>query len=343
MKPLSFAFIACNKNPQLFRTDPSYIYRCENLALALKAQGHQIEMLHYTQIKDFGHYDVAIFHRPVHGLLFRWYLNKLRRKGCLLVADVDDLIFAPEYAHVSPGVVNKLVSLRQTEKNFQTNAKALACFDKFTTSTLPLQQKLWQYFPASQVLLLPNTVHSNWYTINQLATQNKHKILTYFPGTRSHDRDFASIAEPLAEFLHENQDVQLHITGVLNCTLNCRAEQLQLNAKVSFTQYPQAVANSWVNLAPLEYNEFNLHKSAIKAIEAAFFGAPTLATPIPDMQRLADCGALLVNNATDWFSQLTMLCQTSYYQQHSFQLREKILAKADIQQQTQSFIKFTGL
>lgn len=342
MKPLSFAFIACNKNPQRFRADPSYIYRCENLALALQMQGHQIEMLHYTQIKDFRQYDVAIFHRPVYGLLFRWYLSKLRRQGCILIADVDDLIFAPEYAHASPGVLNQLVSLRQTEKNFHANAKALACFDQFTTSTLPLQQKLLQHFPKSKVLLLPNTVHCNWLSIKQFTSKAEHKILTYFPGTRSHDRDFASIAPALAEFLHENKEVQLHITGVLDANLHCRAEQLVRNAKVSFEQYPHAVANSWVNLAPLEYNEFNQHKSGIKAIEAAFFGAPTLATPIPDMHRLADCGAILVDAPTDWFNQLSMLCQTSYYQQHSFQLREKILAKANIQQQIQNLIQYAG-
>ena len=121
--------------------------------------------MHYTQLRDYGKYDVVVFHRPSNRLFFSWFLSKLKRSGCQLIADVDDLIFAPEFAHTSPGVVNKLVSQRQTEKNFRSNAKALACFDKVTTSTQPLREHLLRIRPESNVLLLPNTVHLNWNTL----------------------------------------------------------------------------------------------------------------------------------------------------------------------------------
>ncbi|MDR7119285.1 glycosyltransferase [Rheinheimera soli] len=344
MNLLRFAFVACNKNPQRFMSDPSFIYRCENLALALQALGHNVELMHYTQLRDYGQYDVVIFHRPSDRLFFRWFINKLRRKSCLLIADVDDLIFDPQYANVSPGVVNQLVTLQQTVTNFRANAKALACFDRLTTSTLPLMQQLQRIQPESQILLLPNTAHLSWHKLDSPpSVTEKEKILTYFPGTRSHDKDFASISAVLAEFLHQHPDIKLHITGVLNCQLSCRPEQFTQLEKVPFAEYARHVAKSWVNLAPLELNEFNQHKSGIKAIEAAFFNAPTLATPIPDMQRLADSGALLAYTADDWFTQLCQLCEPDYYHQQSWQLKEKSQQKANIMQQAQRFLEFTDL
>ena len=39
-RPPAIAFVACTRNRRLFRQDSSFIYRCENLGLALQAAGH---------------------------------------------------------------------------------------------------------------------------------------------------------------------------------------------------------------------------------------------------------------------------------------------------------------
>jgi hypothetical protein len=345
LNSLRFAFVACNKNPQRFMQDPSFIYRCDNLALALRSQGHQTTLLHYTQLSGNAQYDVVIFHRPNYRFGFNWKIKQLQKNGTVTIADVDDLIFHTDWAAVSPGVVNPLVSFKQTEKYFAANAKALAAFKYLTTSTLPLAEKLSQQLPDAKVLLVPNTVHISWYQQEKVdnlesAESAESPRLTYFPGTRSHDRDFATIAAPLAEFLHQYPAIELHITGVLDCTLSCRPGQLVQHQKQPFSQYSQHVSRSWVNLAPLEATEFNWHKSALKAIEASYFNSPTLATPIPDMQRLAHCGAILVTSENDWFSQLSNLTTPSYYQQHSAQLRQRLLTTDCIEQQAERLLQF---
>lgn len=321
--------------------DPSFIYRCENMALALQSCGHQIKLLHYTQLSSSEHYDIVIFHRPSYRFAFSWLLYRLRKRGTVVLADVDDLIFDTTYSSVSPGVVNQLVSIKQTEKMFKANAKALAQFDMLTTSTQPLADKLQQQYHSTNILLLPNTVHYSWYQHNATETKDT-RYLTYFPGTRSHDRDFASIAAPLSEFLHQNPDIQLHITGVLNCTLTCRPQQLVQHDKQPFDLYSQHVARSWINLAPLEATEFNQHKSALKAIEASYFNAPTIATPIPDMHRLSHCGAILVTQDNQWFEQLSKLTDNDYYQQQNRQLRQRLLNTANIEQQAERLIQFVA-
>lgn len=339
MNLLRFAFIACNKNPQRYMQDPSFIYRCDNLALALADLGHQADLLHYTQLSRKAQYDVVVFHRPGYRFGFNWLIKRLRKQGSLVMADIDDLIFHPDWATVSPGVMNQLVSYEQTKKNFAANAKALALFEHISTSTAPLAEKLQQQQPSARVLQLPNTVHQSWYQHDAPPAERALR-LTYFPGTRSHDRDFATIAAPLAEFLHQQPNVELHITGVLNCRLSCRPGQLVQHDKQPFAGYALHVAQSRINLAPLENTEFNQHKSALKAIEAAYFNAPTIASPIADMQRLSHCGAVLANDENQWFTALQALAGESYYQQHSHQLRQRLLAHTNIAQQAQRLLQF---
>ncbi len=319
--------------------DPSFIYRCENLALALTAQGHHTSLLHYTQLSSRAQYDVIIFHRPSYRFGFNWLVKKLRKRGVKLLADIDDLIFSSQYAPVSPGVINQQVSLAQTLKNFSANAKALANFDLISTSTAPLAEKLQQQYASARILTLPNTVHQSWYQHREPSAERPLR-LTYFPGTRSHDRDFASIAAPLTAFLQQYPQAQLHITGHLNCQLSCRPGQLFIHDKQPFADYAHHVAQSSINLAPLENTEFNQHKSALKAIEAAYFNAPTVASPIADMQRLSHCGALLAHNDNQWFDTLCALTKPDYYALQSRQLRQRLLATANVDQQAQHLLQF---
>lgn len=322
--------------------DPAFIYRCENLALALQQQGHQVELLHYSQLNPWRHYDVVVLHRPKKHWLSALKLAILRRSGCTIIADFDDLVFMPQWAHVSPGVVNGLVSLHQTQQNFQAHAAALDYCDAFTVSVQPLAQKMQQIVAGKPVLCLPNAVHCSWYQYNEQPDRTQVPRLTYFPGTRSHDKDFALIQPVLEQVLHEEPSVQLHITGVLNANLNCRPEQLQRHQKQPFAGYAAHVARSWVNLAPLEDTEFNNHKSALKAIEASWFNAPTLASPIPDMQRLTAAGAVLMPNVDSWYYGIKNLLARDYYQQQTQNLQQKMLAAGNIEQHANTFLKFVG-
>ena len=332
---LRIAFIAHTKDPQRFLQDPAFIYRCENPALVLQAQGHHVDLLHYTQFPSVIHnlvrrqkrYDLVVFHRPRWRFGFATLVNALRRQGSVCVADFDDLVFDTDYVAVSPGVVNQLVSPEQTKINFLRHQRALLCFNQpqcaITVSTTPLVDKVQALMakhqqPKANVSLAFNSVHWHWRQVEKdvsRATPSNRPLLTYFPGTRSHDRDFALIIPALAEILAAEPEWQLQITGVLHDetkqsllhqmqTTNANLAQVQFTPKQPFAQYRQHVARSWVNLAPLESNEFNRHKSALKAIEASFFGAITVATAIPDMLRLTDSGALLVPDQNDVTSEV---------------------------------------
>lgn len=343
----SIAFIAGNKNPQKFASDPAFIYRCENPAAAAKEQGHNAHCLHindcYTKLPEV---DIAVFHRPctrtwLQRWQFRQLIRRLRAQGTLLIADFDDRVFASDFAKDSPGVRNNYVSLKQTQKNFAQHQRVLNLFDTYTVSTTPLQQTL-QPLVDGPVHWLPNAPHKSWYRHQPTATADNTFIIKYLPGTRSHDKDFALVADAVGQFLSKHKDAQLHITGVLDPSqlphsLAAQKDQIIWQQKQPYDLYWQCVNAGHVHLAPLEDTPFNRCKSALKAIEAGFFNRPTIASPIPDMQRLASAGVSYAQTPTEWFEQLERHKQqpTSQYQA----LREAVLACYSAEQHAQAIVQ----
>lgn len=290
-------------------------------------------------------FDVIVFHRPRYSFGLRLTLRRLRKAGTLCVADFDDMVFNPDWAPFSPGVVNQQVSLQQTRKNFNTHAKALKLFKHASVSTTPLVSDM-QTSHDQTPWFIPNAVHLHWrdeisphgQTQAQASSlETTNRIITYFPGTRSHDRDFSMIKAPLQQVLAEHPHAALHITGELaddGILQGISAQQLVRHPKQAFADYRTHVARSQINLAPLEQTEFNQRKSALKAIEASYFNAPTLASPIPDMQRLESAGAVLVeSNDSAWYDALSHAIKAP-----ASILRSAILTHADAHQIARDFL-----
>ncbi len=332
MTPLQFAFVACNRNAGRFRDDPSFIYRCENMAAALRAGGHQVSLFHLTKFPLGKRFDAVVFHRPRQSVRFALTLLLLKRlKHCVLTADLDDLVFDEALAEFSPGVVNGLVSLTTARKNFLAHRKAMNRLDLLTVSTDPLEKHTRALFPAAQVVTIPNAVPLVWRKAVERVHQGKKElVVTYFPGTRSHDRDFSLIAEPLTAFLKKHSKTRLQVTGPLNFALQARPGQIIHREKVSFENYPHLFQDSWVNLAPLESTPFNQCKSALKVMEAGFWTIPTVCSPTSDTERFTGAGALQADKPRDWLQHLEALLDPGYYQVVSDKLRERTLKMADV-------------
>lgn len=344
MKPLHFAFVACNRNAARFREDPSFIYRCENMAAALEAAGHRVTLLHLKSLPLFGRFDVAVLHRPRWSTRLALSLSLLRRRRTVLVADFDDLVFEAGFAEASPGVVNGLVCLETTRKNFQAAGRALHLFDRITVSTEPLAAYVRRRLPSVRIEVVPNAVHLAW----RQAAEPKSPVaqtlpvLTYFPGTRSHDRDFAMIAGALERFLKKHPEASLQVTGPLKLSLSTRPGQLVHRGKVPFSEYHRHFQGGWVNLAPLEDTPFNLCKSALKVLEAGYWNIPTICSPTPDALRFAAAGALPAVGEDAWLNQLESMLDPELYQRVSTGLRERVLQVAQVEDCANSLIAFVN-
>jgi hypothetical protein len=129
------------------------------------------------------------------------------------------------------------------------------------------------------------------------------------------------------------------VTGKLTFAIGARDGQIELEPKVPFAVYAERVSQSWVNLAPLEPTPFNACKSALKAIEAGFFGTPTICSPNSDYERLSPAGALVARTEQDWAAWLEKLLDEDFYNATTKDLRARTLELAGIRGQATIFLE----
>lgn len=339
MRPLKFVFIACNRSADRFRQDASFFYRCDNVGSALRILGHKVYFAHISRINWNNDYDVAVFHRPKASLRLNTCLLRFRKRRTYLFADFDDLIFRPAFAQYSPAVLQDRLPLNKVKQHYVGFRRALGKFDHAIVSTLPLKEQVHAVFPGINVLILPNAIPHAWLHLKNAKYEKEERFITYFPGTYSHNRDFRLFSPSISEFLRANSAVKLSVTGLLDFSLNVRPQQIVRQGRVPFAEYHSKIQKSWVNLAPLENSPFTQCKSAIKVMEAAFWGKPTLCSPIDDTLRFSEAGALFIQKPNDIIEFLEELKKDSYYESVTHKLRQRALDVANVEHVAGRFIK----
>ena len=107
-------------------------------------------------------------------------------------------------------------------------------------------------------------------------------VLGYASGTPTHDRDLELIEEGLFEILKRYEQVELHLMGHIQkpTKLSVFGNRVQRRPFVSWQELPQRLRDIDINLAPFcPDSDFSKGKSALKYMEAALVGIPTLASP----------------------------------------------------------------
>lgn len=300
MSALRVIFLACNKNSSRFLQDASYIYRCQNLSHGLIASGCAVKLSHVSDWPWWQSWDVVVLHRPRGGTLDRLAIWLARLRGATLIADFDDLIFDPSMAEFSPGVVNSLISADSARNNFHRTFSVLDRFDAVTVSTDFLRRRVIDVLSLTPVLCSPNAVHHSWLSL-PLQGLSDVPVITYNPGTRSHDQDFDQVISVLADVMGCRTDVQLRITGPLEFTSTMLpTSRVSRRPRVPFEAFHECYVGAWVNLAPLQASPFNDCKSALKVIEAGWWGVPTVTLNLPDSERFAGDVAWVAHSPEDF-------------------------------------------
>lgn len=337
MKSLRIAFVSSHPRIRRFRRDASYIYRCENPALALSALGHKISLIHITALLIRRDFDIAVFLRPSRSWMFDYVTDRLRARGTTLIGDADDLIFDPACAQFRPSVRNNLSDQMKTQSKFILHASALAKMDKVQFSTGELVRRYLALHPQAQCAVIPNAGHRSWGVI-PLASPCSERNISYFSGTRTHDRDFSLVAPALEALLQRHDDLKIRIVGpVSNIFDHPRVIKIE---KVLFKDYPQLVRASHISIAPLEDTPFNQCKSALKALEAGMMNVPIVTSPVGDYSGLNVEGVLRANSASEWESQLEFALDPENYQRLSAGLRERMQGFADVDDCAAKFLQF---
>ncbi|MFK7854348.1 MAG: hypothetical protein AB8B79_09560 [Granulosicoccus sp.] len=286
--------------------DGSTRYRCYHFAEALQSLGHLAEVapLHALNLSKLSDFDVVSVLRPQAGRKLERLLARCRQMGIRTVADVDDLIFDPALACLSPSVVNAQAAERIVRQHYQRNLDAMLGFDEISVTTEPLA-RAWRNIGANtHVTVLSNGLSDNW--LNNPAQCHSgctpdRQLITYLPGTHSHDHDFAKINHLLLETLSVHPRADLLIVGELDFDAGgLPSRRVTRQPWVDYEYLPGIIAASHVTLAPLVQNPFTQAKSHIKFTESAAFGTPAICSPNDDICKHSVDGLWVAGDGQDW-------------------------------------------
>jgi len=336
--------------------DASTRYRGYHFAEALTEQQHvaDVGVIDIIDVESIERYDVVVAIRPTMSRKLVRIANICTQRGIKLVADFDDLIFSTKFAAESPLAANKQATLEQIEALYKRHEDALGLFNLITTSTQELCWHMQEKQPDARVMLLPNGLSEFWLKYNGRVDKSAavmHRLfnqdgqvsrdLTYLPGTRSHDHDFATVEHQLANAIKANEHSRLNIVGALEFNEDLFPEgSLTRGSWTDFMELPSLIANSWLTIAPLASTAFNQSKSHIKFIESAAFGTPHICTNIPDVAQHQVDGLGVVTSTEQWADMIARYSDREYYEQCSRSLQDYVRRECMAADSIPDFLSF---
>lgn len=285
--------------------DASTRYRCFHPAEALQDLGATVfitsaEMLVKRPVPyDF---DIYVFHRP--SLTLEKVIRALKSKNKILIAEYDDLIFGGEKAALNSSIYKNKVRPKQHCINlFEGNAKALCLFNYVSVSTEHLASHVMRVNSAAKVQVIHNFIpRSILLRTKELYGRKKNlNQIIYCCGTLSHNEDFKEVKHTLVECLKKDESLRLVLMGPLTVEGElCTMSNVYFHPHVGYWDLFNLMSENALAIAPLEMSMFNDCKSNVKFLEACVAGVYLLATPIPDMQRIATADIALCSSAEDF-------------------------------------------
>ncbi len=244
-------------------------------------------------------------------------LKNTKRK---IIYDIDDLIIDEE--HIRNVVRN---DYQAKDNNHITTLFGvilrkvwlMRLADYFITPNEFLGKKIQQYY-QKRTYLIYNSLnktqidYANYLSNNKTEKENSIKYLAYFSGSSSHNADFASIKQVLLRILKERNDVHLLIGGFLQLddVFNKYSERIVRVPFTNFVSQLNYINQCYINLIPLEDNEFNDCKSELKYFESAILYKPSIASlryPFRKIKERNSNNILLANSENEWYENIRLL------------------------------------
>jgi len=270
-------------------------------------------------------YAVFVLHRVAYDAEVERFLDAAKRAGKPVLFDTDDWVFDLAAATYVAALADMSPDDQALYREGLTRYRAtLGRCDGVLVSTEPLRERAAEL--VANVYVAGNVASREMVELSQLARETRdvvaaqrattgEVVLGYFSGTPTHKRDFAEAVPALVQVMDVHPRVRLLLVGHIAAP----AELRRFGARIShlplvpWQRLPGIMADVDVNLAPLEPdNVFTECKSAIKYLEAALLGVPTVASPLPDFRRMVEHGrnGLLAATDAEWRDALTRLVES---------------------------------
>lgn len=322
----------------------SYQYRVVNQSEELKERGIRSAIIppSFPWLTFLvRRYDVFILQRVIWNEHIENFLDEAKKQGKTVLFETDDLVFDPAYLPM----MDYYQHMGAQEKSWYENGIGRELLEdpfvgQVVVSTDPLADAVRKKYPEKTVWVSYNKMGSDQVNAAEAAYQKKQATqeeqetlrLGYFSGSKSHNKDFETIAPVIVRILEENPAARLVVVGHLELDARFAGvmQQVEMINFVPLKKLPELIASVDINLAPLEgENPFCQAKSAVKYWEAGIVGVPTVAAATPDFVRCIrqEENGFVATTEADWYEALTKLIRDAALRKKIGQVaREDVLA-----------------
>jgi glycosyltransferase involved in cell wall biosynthesis len=259
----------------------------------------------------------VIFYRAPLNALFQTYVDECARLKVTTAYDIDDPLFSEAIFGDNPN----LAFLAKAESKALVESVgsylgALKACDVGICSTPRLMEEMSK-LTGRPVFLWRNAMdRETQHAVSQAGVSDDHGAsgpleIIYCSGSRAHEQDFREIESDLVFLLAENPDVHLTIIGYLDVpsSLQAFSDRLNVHPFSGYAQYIRVLSRSDISIVPLVPNAFNDCKSAIRYMEAALLGVPSVTSHIGDFVHLVSDGTdgFTASSSQEWREKLQSL------------------------------------
>ena len=262
-------------------------WRCEHALEGLRAAGRDGDLVDHpaAPLLDYvDRYREFVLQRVPHDAGVEAFVRAAKARGRRVVVDVDDLVIHERYVADVPPLAHELYA-----QGRRRIGQVLALVDEATCPTAPLAAELQACFPHLRVQVVRNVASRAMVERSDAAVARAPEVaadgtvtIGYFAGTRTHDRDLATIAAALAEVLALRPQVRLLLAGEIDVprALAAFGARVARRDPVPWPELPALLRQADVHVVPLVDEPFSRCKSELKWVEAALVGRPVVAAAV---------------------------------------------------------------
>ena len=296
-------------------------YRAYNQAEELNKHGIKAEVMvldHPWLSKFSNRFKIFSFNRTLVTSGAKKLIEEIKKQNKEIIFDTDDLVFDTEFMHQTESY-QKMNALekKQYEKGVGEEILNDPYVKTCVTTTSFIKNILTEKYQKK--------VFINTNKINDREVEMADKILArkifnisdeiklgYFSGTMSHNKDFATIADALAQVMEKYSQVELVLVGPLEIEnkLNKFKDRIIHSGLAPIKKHYENIAGVDINLAPLvKGNPFCEAKSELKFFEAGIVKVPTVAVRNQTFSEAIEDGVdgFLADNTEEWMEKIEEL------------------------------------
>lgn len=234
-------------------------------------------------------FNLLYIHRSKSQENLKKLIEKYHQQNKKIIYDIDDLIFDPDQ-------INNISFLKVAKKSIykyfiddaNEHLEIMKMADLVTTPTDFLSNYINKKFKIPSLVLRNHLDQKSldkgkdiFDKKNNLKDNNDKITIGYFPGTKTHQKDFETIEKIIISLLKKYPKLILKIVGELSIDNLSKEVNKQIikQKKVPYKKFMEVYRDVDINLAPLEMNnDFCEGKSELKYFFAGACGIPTIAS-----------------------------------------------------------------